>query len=157
MRRERIGRRRFVALTAGLGAAGLAGCADDAGSDEPEPDESGDESDGEEPDRSPEDEDEEDGELPALEGTTVSIEVVDPAGTAVPGAMVTVTGGEYNERAFETDADGTVVLREIEPGEYAVTTTDDEGEDRAEFTLEAGEEVEVTLELPAGPEDEAGR
>lgn len=136
---KRTSRRGFVALAAGVGAA-LAGCTGDGrrGADPGEVEE----------------EPADGGEARELEGTNVFIEVVDGKGVAVPGAAVTVDGGTYDGEEFETAPGGSVVLRGVEPGDYVVTASNDEGEAEAEFSVEEGEEREVTLELPAEPADE---
>lgn len=137
MAHEPVGRRRFVALAGALASGALAGCTgggDDPGEVEEEP------ADG--------------GEARELEEANVFIEVVDGTGVAVPGADVTVDGGTYDDEEFETDPEGSVVLQGVDPGDYVVTASNDEGEDAAAFSIEAGEEREVTLGLPAEPEDE---
>lgn len=139
MGRKRTSRRGFVALAGAIAGGALAGCTDvgsgaDPGEVEEEP------ADG--------------GEARELEEANVFVEVVDGTGVAVPGAAVTVDGGTYDEEEFETDPEGSVVLQGVEPDEYVVTASNDEGEDEAEFSVEPGEEREVSLELPADPADE---
>ncbi|MFC6906034.1 carboxypeptidase-like regulatory domain-containing protein [Halalkalicoccus tibetensis] len=139
MERERTSRRGFVALAGTTAGAALAGCTGGGGGTDP----------GE-----VEEEPADGGETREIEGANVFIEVVDGNEVAVPGATVTVDGGTYDDEEFETDPEGTVVLQGVEPGEYTVTASNDEGEDEAAFSIEAGEDREISLELPAEPEDE---
>jgi hypothetical protein len=159
MGRDRtIPRRRVVSL-AGAGLAALAGCTDDGtGTDDGVGDEAEDDEDDGDDETAPggEDHDEVEDEeaLPEAEGTNVLVEVVDEEdGTPVPGVVVTVTGGEFDDEVFETDPDGTVVLQDLEPDDYTFAAATEEGEDEETVSLGEGEDATVTLAVPV-PESE---
>lgn len=88
-------------------------------------------------------------------GTGAGGAEVDGKGVPVPGATVTVVGGEHDGSEFETDPGGTVVLREVDPGEYVITATTEAGEDEREVTVEEGEDAEPTLTVPTAGVGEA--
>lgn len=156
-----IPRRRFVSLAGPLCLAALAGCTDEKEADENET-EGGDENEsgggaengttaGDENESAVVDEEE---ELPEIEGTNVFIEVVDEGDVPVPGATVIVTGGAYDEREFETDASGTVILQDVEPGDYLIVATTEAGEDEAEISVAEGEDANVSLAVPVAMEED---
>lgn len=144
-----IPRRRFVSVAGAAGLGVLAGCAnDEAGEGE------GDET---APDGDAHEEVEDEEAVPEVEGTNVFIEVVDEEDeTPVPGVTVTVSGGGYEDAAFETDPDGGVILQDVEPGEYTITATTGEGGDEESFSLQEGEDANVTLEVPVPDEEPEG-
>lgn len=147
-----IGRRRFVSRAGALCLLALAGCTDD-GEDAVSDGENAGEADGENGteegieagDENETEAVEEEPPAPEIEGTNVFVEVVDGEGTPVPGATVTVTGGTYDEAAFETSAGGGVILQDVEPGEYVITATTDAGEDERTVSIEEGEDAHVSL------------
>lgn len=150
-----VPRRRFVSLASAAALGTLAGCpGTDAGQGDGAnaPADRNDTDGGDETETDPGDE----GGVPDVEGTNLFIEVVDDEGVPVPGATVTITGGEYAGQEFETDPGGGVVLRDVEPGEYTITARTDEGEDRREISLEEGEDANVTLTVPVSAENEGG-
>jgi hypothetical protein len=79
------------------------------------------------------------------------------AGTAEPGAELTVTLGELTEPATADAQTGewSVEFTGVEPGETTVTATDGETEDSVTFTVEAAEEPIVSVDPDtAAPGDE---
>lgn len=136
-RHRSLRRRRFVSL---VGIAALAGCVGGEGA--------GTGAGGAEVDGNASDEANESGDGPEIERANLFVEVVDGEGVPVPGATVTVVGGEHDGSEFETDPGGTVVLREVDPGEYVITATTEAGEDEREVTVEEGEDAELTLTVP---------
>jgi hypothetical protein len=156
-----IPRRRFVSLAGPLCLAAFAGCTDDEEENETEEadeNESGGAAEngttaGDENESAVVDEEE---ELPEIEGTNLFVEVVDEEGESpVPGATVTVAGGAYDEEEFETDASGTVILQDVEPGDYRLVAMTEAGEDEADVSVAEGEDANVSLEVPVVMEDDA--
>lgn len=140
MARDRsLPRRRVVSLAGVVALAVLTGCTDDGV-------EEGDET---EPEGVEDDEE----ALPEVEGANVFVEVVDEEdGTPVPGVVVTVTGGGFDGEEFETDPDGGVVLRDVEPDDYTFAAATGEGDDEERVSIEEGEDETVTLAVPV-PEE----
>ncbi|ADJ14175.1 carboxypeptidase-like regulatory domain-containing protein [Halalkalicoccus jeotgali] len=151
-------RRRFLA---GLAvAATLAGCADENGSTGGG-DEGGEEGGADdESAEDPEGDNEsgaghgapEDGGLD-VEGTNLFVRVVDGTGLAIEGATVTVSGGAIEDESFTTDADGRVIRRGVEPGEYAVTAAVGDREDRREVSLAADDDESLTFTFETAPSE----
>lgn len=139
-------RRRFVTLASGLGITALAGCMDgqNGGGEGNETDGEGDDN-GSTPEAR--------NEPPNVEGTNLFVRVVDGEGAAIEGATVTITGGTLDGEEFETDPDGRVIRRNVEPGEYTVVAAVDEREDGEEITIETDDDATLTFEFPA-PSDE---
>lgn len=152
-----VTRRRFTTLISGLGAATLAGCMDEGGEDGEGDGDGGEENDSDgsgESENAGQNGDGEDGEqdVPNVEGTNVFVRVVDAEEAAIRGATVTITGGSLDGEEFETDVDGRVIQQDVEPGEYTVTaTTDGEGQEE-KFTLEKGDDENLTFTFPASSE-----
>lgn len=150
---RRTTRRRFTALLSGLGVATLAGCLDDGGEDG-EGGGNGEEDNGSsEGTGDNETGDDGEGDVPNVEGTNVFVRVVDGEGAAIPGATVTITGGGFDGEEFETDVDGRVIQQNVEPGEYTVTATADGAERAEEFSLEKGDDENLTFTFSASSED----
>lgn len=156
-----IPRRRFVSLAGPPCLAALAGCTDDGEGDGNETEE-GDENEtggaaddgataGDENESAVVDEEE---ALPEIEGTNLFVEVVDEEEESpVPGATVTVTGGAYDAEEFETDAGGTVILQDVEPGDYLIGATTEAGGDETDVSVAEGEDANVSLAVPVAMDD----
>ncbi len=168
----RLTRRRLFVSTAG-GLAALAGCTDDEdgseeNGDEGENDEVGEPSADESSGYDGDDEDYGEGggengeqgsqageETLDVEGTNLFVRVVDGERIAIEGATVTITGGAFDGEAFETDADGRVIQRNVEPGEYTVTASVGGEEHQERAALETGhdESLWFTFSSSAGEEE----
>lgn len=150
-----IPRRRFVSLASAAVVVALAGCpgTDDAERDDGADEESADHNDA---DGGNETTDPDEGGVPDVEGTNVFVDVVDGEGVPVPGVTVTVTGGEYDGEEFETGPGGRVILRDVDPGEYVLAATIEEGGDERTVSIEEGEDANVTLSVPASADHGEG-
>lgn len=164
-RRRSIPRRRFVSAASAAALGALAGCpgTDEAGSDDgaengsdgrnatddnvSDGDDGSDDGNGTDPD--------DEGSVPDVEGTNLFVEVVDGEGVPVPGVTVTVSGGDYDGEEFETGPGGRVILQDVEPGEYVLAATVENGGDERTVSIEEGEDANVTLSVPASA-DRAG-
>ncbi|MDL5362268.1 carboxypeptidase-like regulatory domain-containing protein [Halalkalicoccus sp. NIPERK01] len=167
---ERHGtRRRVLGLIGALGVASLAGCTDDedeptdgegdgedGGSEGTGPKETGEESEADETGAesgeehgAPEDGG---GGSPNVEGTNLFVRVVDGEGAAIEGAVVRITGGSLDGEEFATDADGRVIRRNVEPGEYTVTASVGDREDERRATVEEGDDEALTFTFSAASE-----
>lgn len=83
------------------------------------------------------------------EETTLRVTVKTEDGDLVEGATVAIEGEEI-EGERETEADGTALFDNIEPGSYAVEATADRyGTATAGVDLEGGENEEIEMTLPA--------
>lgn len=143
-----IPRRRVVSLASAAVIGAFAGC---PGTDDAEQDDADEESEGNDDtaDGGNETTDPDEGGVPDVEGTNVFVDVVDGEGVPVPGVTVTVTGGEYDGAEFETGPGGRVILQDVEPGEYTLAATTEDGGDERAVLLEEGEDASVTLSVPA--------